>query len=80
VCVWVGVCVCVCVGVCVCVCVFVCVCVCVSVCDLAVVLDIDEVDLNSYIKHIREGCSVLYGVATISRLLKNIGLFCKRAL
>jgi len=56
--------VCVCVRVCayVRVCVCVCVCVCVHVCACACVLRMDE---------------VANWVATISRLLKNIGFFCR---
>ena len=60
----------VCVGVCGCVCdpMRVCVCVCVSV--------------HMYVLEAQKSheISMHYGVATCSRLLKIIGLFCKRAL
>jgi len=56
-----------CVYVCVCVCMCVCVCVCVCV-FVSHLLILTRAPIHSY------------GVATISRLLKSIGLFCKRAL
>ena len=66
----------VCVRVCVCMCVCVCVCehlcVCVFVCVFRFAHD--PVTLHSWF-HL-----LTYGVATISRLPKNIGLICKRAL
>jgi len=56
----------------VCVCVReMCVCVCVSKRDVCVCVCVREMC-------VREMC--VYGVATISRRLKIIGLFCKRAL
>jgi len=61
-------------GVCVCMCVYVCVCVCVCVCVSVCVCD-------NTCRH-RHKCRHRhrYGVASISRLLKIVGLFCKRAL
>ena len=67
-----SVCVCACVCMCVCVCVCVHVCVCVFVCVFRFAHD--PVTLHSWF-HL-----LTYGVATISRLPKNIGLICKRAL
>jgi len=59
---------CECVGVCVCEFECECVCVCVCVC------------VPLYANKIGQYSIIAYGVATISRLLKIIGLFCKRAL
>ena len=36
--------------------------------------------VQRYVSVGTETCKVRYGVATISRMLKNIGLFCKRDL
>jgi len=81
--------VCVCVCVCVRVCVCVCMCVCVRVCVRERVLVYLCVDKQpTPIEHSSnnvESESILlsayaYGVATISRLLKDIGLFCNIAL
>ena len=58
----------VCVSECECVRVCVCVCVCARVCACMNFMQVLEI------------LSRPYGVATISRLLKIIGLFCKRAL
>ena len=72
---------CVCVCVCVCVCMGVCVCVCMGVLMHS---------LKGHVTHMNESCCAdakvtshrcrSHGVATISRLIKMIGLFCKRAL
>ena len=84
VCAW-SVCVCVCADQCVCVCVCVCVCACVCVCVCVFVCVCARVCVrvraNSISTQKRPTCyPPCYGVATISRLLKIIGLFCKRAL
>ena len=74
VCVWVCVrvclCLCLCLFVCLFVCVYVCVCACVCACVLCCKRFLESQLNNRYTTH---------GVATISRLLKIIGLFCKRA-
>jgi len=83
--VFVCVCVCVCVSiveeevdvliqVCSSVCVCVCMCMCMCVCVCVVRIFWGSLALSGLNLRVR------YGVATISRLLKIIGLFCKRAL
>jgi len=44
------------------------------------VTHINESCVMGYVTHILTCPALCYGVATISRLLKSIGLFCKRAL
>ena len=39
-----------------------------------------RIHASCHMSHVAFGCVMSYGVATISRLLKMIGLFCKRAL
>ena len=76
VCVCVRVCVCACVGVRLCVCVCVCVCVCAGLCVCVFVWN-DQCEVRC--KTVGDWC-ITHEVATISRLLKIIGLFCKRVL
>jgi len=67
-------CVCVYVCVCVCMCVYVCVCVCVCVC---VMLSVSVPGGVLCVRETEHLSICVYGVATISRLLKIRGLFCR---
>jgi len=69
------VCMCVCLYVCVYVCVFVCVYVCVCVCMCVCMRELVCV-IHVYIIH-AHACNVCCGVATVSRIDKIIGLFCR---